>query len=193
MEKELIIVNRQSKEWLKNLIVFLIICILVALIVFGLFSIIYFRNEIFYREKSVISNLTPQITVEKENESLLFVDPYIPPTSITFGDDVGWLSWEDGKTKFEGDAYESARIFFDCFLIMYIDDYIEARIAEEKGLTIDEPEMILFEFATEGEFAREFRPQLFLKITNTDLSRCFIDNRLRIDLNGKTYWIRLEK
>ena len=114
-------------------------------------------------------------------------------TSITFGDNVGKLTWEDGKMKFEGDAYESAKIFFDYFLIMYIDDYIEARIEEEKGLAIDEPEMILFEFTTEGEFAKEFRPQLFLKITNTDLSKCFIGDRLRLDINGEIYWIRLEK
>ena len=25
------------------------------------------------------------------------------------------------------------------------------------------------------------------------LSRCFIDGRLRVDLNGEIYWIRLEK
>ena len=58
----------------------------------------------------------------------------------------------------------------------------------------EEPLQIIMEFATaDGEWQKEFRPQLFLKITNTDLSRCFIDGRLRLDLNGEIYWIKLER
>lgn len=64
---------------------------------------------------------------------------------------------------------------------------------EEQQRLIEVPEMILFEFTTGGEFAKTFKPQLFLKITGTDLSRCFIDGRLRVDLDGEIYWIRLEK
>jgi len=58
---------------------------------------------------------------------------------------------------------------------------------------IEEPEEILFEFTTGGVLKDNYKPQLFLKITGTDLSRCFIDGRLRVDLNGEIYWIRLEK
>ena len=59
--------------------------------------------------------------------------------------------------------------------------------------TIDEPEEILFEFTAGGVLKDNFIPQVFLKITGTDLSRCFIDGRLRVDLNGEIYWIRLER
>ena len=58
---------------------------------------------------------------------------------------------------------------------------------------IDEPEQIMIEFTTEGEFAKEFKPQLFLKVTGTDLSRCLIGDRLRVELNSEIYWMRLEK
>jgi hypothetical protein len=53
--------------------------------------------------------------------------------------------------------------------------------------------MILFRHVTAGEFAKEFRPSLFLEVVNTELDECFIDNRLRVSLNGEIYWIRLER
>ena len=65
--------------------------------------------------------------------------------------------------------------------------------ANEPELIIEAPEEILYQFTTTGEWKESFSPQLFLKITDTDLSRCFIDGRLRVDLNGEIYWIRLEK
>jgi hypothetical protein len=51
----------------------------------------------------------------------------------------------------------------------------------------------MIEFTTEGEFTKEFKPQLFLKVTGTNLSKCLINDRLRIELNGEIYWIRLER
>jgi len=105
-------------------------------------------------------------------------------------------------------------------LKIYIDDYIDNKIAEkeaikDKGFIIIDPEEnkpfeyfnpdwetfdmpssneeILFEFTTGGVLKDNFKPQLFLKITGTDLSRCFIDGRLKVDLNGEIYWVRLER
>lgn len=150
----------------------------------------------------------------EQGDDLLFVNPYTPVDSIIFGDNVGRLSWENGIMKFEGDTYESARIFFE-YLKGHIDCYIDSEMEKEEEYkpheyfnldwgTFDmpctevliieqEPLQILMEFTSEGEFAKTFRPQLFLKITNTDLSRCFIDGRLRVDLDGEIYWIRLER
>ena len=188
------------KEYSKIIVFFAML--LIAVIYCGIRLV---NTEIHINQVPESKNIT-----ETNDEDLLFVDPYIPPTSIIFGDHIGRLTWEDGKMKFEGNAYESAKIFFDYFLVMYIDDYIEARMAEkeaiknqvftvrlEEGLWVvveeKEPEMILFEFTAKGEFAKEFKPQLFLKIINTDLSRCFIGDSLRVDLNGEIYWIRLER
>jgi len=39
----------------------------------------------------------------------------------------------------------------------------------------------------------DFKPTNFIGIINTDLSECFQDNRLRLNLNGEIYWIKLEK
>jgi len=172
----------------------------------------------------------------KASDKLQIIDciPFKPVDSIIFGDDVGRLSWADGKMSFEGDTYESARLFFE-YLKGYIDSYIDSEMEKGKPdktilypqdgyykpgilddtldykqpwtqdeikdwqetlITLDteeEPEEILFEFTTGGVLKDDFKPQLFLKITNTDLSRCFIDGRLKVDLNGEIYWIRLEK
>ena len=191
MGKELRIMEDSLK---KQLIISAIVILLVLLLVIGInlkcINDKLDRLELYDNiEKKEDSPITESKNIT-DNGDLLFVDSYIPPTSIIFGDDIGRLSWEDGKMKFEGDAYESAKIFFDYFLIMYIDEYIEARIS---ALSIDEPEMILFEFVAEGEFAKEFRPQLFLKITNVDMSKCLIGDNLRIKINDEKYWIRLEK
>ena len=55
-------------------------------------------------------------------------DYYDEVNTVIFGDDVGSLTWEDGKMRFEGDAEESAKIFFDYFLKPMVDGYIEERI-----------------------------------------------------------------
>lgn len=56
-----------------------------------------------------------------------------------------------------------------------------------------ESEDILFQFTTTGEFSKYFEPIYFLKVEGTDLSKCLINDRLRINLDGKIYWIRLEE
>ena len=126
---------------------------------------------------------------------------YTPATTITFGNGVGTITWENGYMEFEGDAFESARIFFIAYLKPMIDGYIENKqkegitITEEPDelLTIDEPEEVLVQLTTCGVLKDNFRPQLFLKVTDTDLSRCLIDDKLRIDLNGEIYWIKLQR
>ena len=57
---------------------------------------------------------------------------------------------------------------------------------------IEEPEQIMILFTTSFDYV-QYKPTLFLKVMNADLSRVFIDGRLRVDLNGEIYWIRLEK
>jgi len=154
---------------------------------------------------------TAEIT---NNGDLIFVDNTFTAweaTSIIFGNDVGKISWDEGVLEFEGNLTESMEIFFD-YLKPMIDGYIEDESKKIKGvsykesgnyiaeleekveeLTIEEGEDILFQFTTEGEFSKTFIPDLFLKIVNTDMSKCLIDDRLRLDLNGEIYWIRLER
>jgi hypothetical protein len=74
-----------------------------------------------------------------------------PPMNIAFfdgSDTVGVLSWEKGELHFEGEADQSAKMFFESFLKPYveghfkqlnpnaIDEFVEAveRMAEEKML-----------------------------------------------------------
>jgi len=186
-------------------------------------------------------------------------------TSITFGDNVGKFSWENGVLDFEGNLTDSAEIFFD-YLKPMIDEYIESKLKEgvsistksddcaeyvklecpvchdkglkseiydgvghawnsttdfgsvtsltcslghewkiiKHGLNVDieiikdtenevRPEEILFAITTGGVLKENFKPQEFLRVTDTDLSRCFINNRLKINLNGKRYWIQVEE
>ena len=42
-----------------------------------------------------------------------FLTVFSPPTSITFGDNVGRISWETGELVFTGNIDESAKIFFE--------------------------------------------------------------------------------
>ena len=144
------------------------------------------------------------------NESFLWegdIIDYTPATAVIFGDNVGKISWDEGVMEFEGDAFESARIFFEVILKSMIDGYIENKQKEGVSIIEDEeleegtvslafgelePEHILFQYATTGQFAKTFQPEWFLKIVDTDLSKCFVDNRLRLEINGKIYWIRLE-
>ena len=133
--------------------------------------------------------------IEVESDYLLTLTP---AASMTFGDGVGKISWENGYMEFEGDAFESARIFFIELLKPMIDDYIKYGLEKgdtELSGTIEmeyESEMILFQITTTGEFAKTFKPEWFLKV-DADLSRCLIDDRLRIKLNGDIYWIKFEK
>jgi len=46
------------------------------------------------------------------------------------GETVGTL-WFDGPMRFEGDAEESARVFFEHFLKQLVDDYIESKGGEK--------------------------------------------------------------
>lgn len=114
---------------------------------------------------------------------------------MTFGDNVGRIFWDKGIMEFEGNAKESAKIFFEVWLKPYIDEYIESEMEKKELIEVmlEEPEMILFRHVTSGEFAWEFKPTIFLEVVNTDLSRCLIGDRLRLDLNGKIYWLRLEE
>ena len=147
---------------------------------------------------------------------IIFSIPYDQPTSITFGDNVGRLSWEDGKMSFEGDTHESAKLFFE-YLKGYIDSYIDSELKSESGLEFRQwdlynipctqynseelytypeseiPEETLLEFTTGGVLKDDFKPVNFIKVTDVDISKCFINDRLRISLNGKRYWLRLEE
>ena len=133
---------------------------------------------------------------------------YVPSTAIVFGENIGKISWDNGVMIFEGNAEVSADLFFAYVLKPMIDEYIKSEMEKEKDFhkkewidpgindtgsqkpdtyfnsdwgIIEEPEEILFEFTTGGVLKDNFKPQLFLKITNTDLSRCFIDGRLKVD------------
>lgn len=46
--------------------------------------------------------------------------------------EMGRLTWEDGIFKFEGNAEDSARIFFEHFIKKHIDEYIKKHCGEEK-------------------------------------------------------------
>ena len=161
-------------------------------------------------------------TLTQNEDIVIYYDymEYTPSTAIVFGENVGKISWDNGVMVFEGNAEVSADLFFAYVLKPMIDEYIKSEMEKEKDFhkkewidpgindtgsqkpdtyfnsdwgIIEEPEEILFEFTTGGVLKDNFKPQLFLKITNTDLSRCFIDGRLKVDLNGEIYWMRLEK
>lgn len=121
---------------------------------------------------------------------------YTPATTITFGNGVGTITWENGYMEFEGDAFESARIFFEVILKSMIDDYIESEMDEGGvSLVFGEllPEHILFQYTTSGQLSKTFKPEWFMKIVGTDLSKCFVDNKLKIEINGEIYWLKVEK
>lgn len=149
------------------------------------------------RAQANIEELYPKIS---EDEFIQFglngevIISLVPMTSMTFGGNVGKITWDNGIMKFEGDAAESAKLFFEDFLKPIVDKYIESELEkEETEPTIEVGEMILFRHVTSGEFAREFKPTIFLDVVNTDLSECIIDGRLKLNLNDEIYWIRLEK
>ena len=61
-----------------------------------------------------------------------------PSYDILFGDDnskeIGRITWEKGYLEFEGDADESARIFFEEFLKGYVDGYIQEQLEKKEPL-----------------------------------------------------------
>ena len=69
---------------------------------------------------------------ESDNDYLGIVaidsDYYNSSNTVIFGDDVGKIIWEDGAMRFEGNAEESAKIFFDYFLKPMIDGYIKEQL-----------------------------------------------------------------
>ena len=70
-----------------------------------------------YTNYSEFSKLeTPKISVGDfivYDGSGEFLTVFSPPTSITFGDNVGRISWETGELVFTGNIDESAKIFFE--------------------------------------------------------------------------------
>ena len=116
MEKELRIMRLRDKVF----IIWWVILIVAVLIAFGFY--LGNRNKIEITED-------PFIMVDA-GDTVFTVD-WPETTSIIFGDNVGKLTWEDGgKMRFEGNYYESAKIFFEYFLNYYIDEYIEAKVKE---------------------------------------------------------------
>ena len=195
----------------KNNLIFLVCLALILAFVFGIFVgeyragyLIEYRY-IYYSDEKIFDDNIPLSVVNEsgdyiidtigeelyfsDTDSIVEIEISPVPISITFGNDIGRLSWEDDIMRFEGDADKSAIIFFEYFLRPYIDEYIESGMEKEE-LTIEEPEQIMYLFTTSFD---NYKPQWFLKVVDTDMSRCFINGRLRLNLNGEIYWIRLEK
>ena len=79
-------------------------------------------------EPAIIDTTNTGFYVDKS--PLKIDDPsyYDSYNTVIFGDDVGSLTWEDGKMRFEGNAEESAKIFFDYFLKPMVDGYIKSEL-----------------------------------------------------------------
>lgn len=153
-------------------------------------------------DKEIILIETEDNLIEVEEEGKLWITgehddiilSFNPVESFTFGD-VGVLSWDNGIMRFKGDYDESAKIFFEEYLRYYFEDCV--KFLMEKEVVIElisrESEQIMYRYVTSGEWAETFKPEWFLEVINTDMSKCLINDRLRINLNGKIYWIRLEE
>jgi len=135
--------------------------------------------------------------VTSEGESIEFgidgeVVIYLKPTvSMTFGDNVGKLSWGKGILEFEGNALQSAETFFLYFLKPIVDKYIKYEL--EKGeLAIEVPEVDLILITASG-YEVDPIPDAFIKTRGFDPSKYLQDSRLKLDIEGKIYWIRLEE
>ena len=87
----------------------------------------------------------PWIYYEDDNEKgfktnegqIILDDSYWEPTvEMWFCDDegeiIGKLLWETGKLVFEGDAEESAKVFFEHYFKALVDGYIEKRLEDKK-------------------------------------------------------------
>lgn len=138
----------------KNNLIFLVCLALILAFVFGIFVgeyragyLIEYRYIYYSDEKIFDDNIPLSVDDELEDyiidttgeelyfsdtDSLIKIEISPVPTSIIFGNDIGKLSWEDGKMKFEGNADESARIFFEEFLRPYIDSYIKSELEKEE-------------------------------------------------------------
>jgi hypothetical protein len=143
------------------------------------------KEELIYDEGDIPKGYAP-FWLAMGNETVTPLECYT--TGMTFGDNVGRISWEKGVMIFEGNAEESAKIFFEGWLKQFVDEYIKSETEKEE--LIEEPEQIMYLFSTSFD---NYRPQWFLKVIDTDMSKCLIDGRLRLELNGEIYWMRLEK
>lgn len=85
------------------------------------------REEALNISKSILENAE----AERKDGYINFTDVSIwdsakltwtPCNSLVFGNGVGKLTWESGKCVFEGDAEESAKIFFN-YVCSLIDTY----------------------------------------------------------------------
>ena len=67
-----------------------------------------------------------------EDEPVLSFDYSQPAcTSISFGDNIGELTWENGHLEFEGDIEQSAQIFFE-WLKPLVAEYIYYKLEKER-------------------------------------------------------------
>lgn len=141
----------------------------------------------------------PEFWFTKPEEESLEEDEYIafgdedlvvitirPTVSMTFGDNIGKISWETGIMTFEGDADESAEIFFEECLKPMIDNYIKYGEKEEPNNTSPIVRIVVYQ----GVWCK---PTSFLEIINTDVSEMIKDDRMKLIINNEIYWIRLEK
>ena len=79
-------------------------------------------------EPEIIDTTDTGFYVDKSPLKIDDPDYYDSVNTVVFGDDIGKITWEDGKMRFEGNAEESAKIFFDCFLKPMVDEYIESEL-----------------------------------------------------------------
>jgi len=132
-----------------------------------------------------------------EGESIEFgidgeVTIYLKPTVfMTFGGDIGRISWDEGIMKFEGNAEESARIFFEDCLKPMVDEYIEFELEGIK-VEVEIPEVDLIVITASG-YEVDPIPDAFIKTRGFDTSEYLQDGRLKLDIEGKIYWIRVEE
>jgi hypothetical protein len=131
------------------------------------------EEQINYTDEKILEEYIIDTTGEElyfyDTDSIVRIEISPAPTAIAFGNDVGTLSWEEGIMRFEGDAEESAKIFFDYFLVMYIEEYIENEVKMRMQIpkTFDMPLDKNIEYGTEEnlEAVEEWDN---LDITNSD-------------------------
>lgn len=176
--------------------VWILLLVIVLLLAFGYWlenrarpaNMVWSRGDFSDTKTSVVDSNTEVFIFNSEEGNTVITCAI---AGMTFGNNIGRILWKKGVMTFEGNADESARIFFEEFLKPYIDDYIKSELEEEIELTIEVPEAIMYVFDTSFDY-ETYQPVWFLKVISTDMSKCLIDNRLRINLNGKIYWVRLE-
>lgn len=68
----------------------------------------------------------------------------------------------------------------------------EPLVTEEKELIMNEPEVDLLLIIASG-YEIPPMPDSFIKTRGFNPSKYIIDNRLKLDIEGEIYWIRLER